>query len=104
MVKMFAVACLGIAVLVNAFEYVSAADYKGDKFKGQVELVTGGKLVITTKAEESVEFLLSNKTDVMRNGRPATPHDIAIGDIAIVTARRMKGTLNAIQIYAMAPD
>lgn len=80
-----------------------AADFKGHKYKGTIESIEGNKMHLLIDDRESMTFLISSKTDVTRDERPAEISDLADGDLAIITAAHVEKGLYAKSIFAMEP-
>jgi len=93
--------------LVVAFLLWSAAPALGHEggvdLRGVVVSADEGHVTVRGADGKEQRFVLTPKTRVLVEGRAATPVDLALGQRAVVHARKMGGRLEAESVRASMP-
>jgi hypothetical protein len=93
-----------IATVIVGALASQAARCAEDIHEGKVLAVSDGTLMLLDDRDDDTDsFTVTADTKVLRNGKPAKLSDIQPGDMAVVTATSVGGTLMAKEIVARTP-
>lgn len=93
-----------VAILSLLTLPATADDYKGYKYKGHVDVVTPNSVTIRENDAELLGFIVSSKTDIVRDNRSAKIEELQREDLVTIIAERSGKKLVALSILAIEPE
>ena len=88
-----------IAVVVASLSFPAFAHEGGAHVKGTITSVSADHLTVKGTGGHETTVKLTEKTEFVRGGAPATIADVKEGERVVVHARKQSGGLEAVEVH-----